>query len=184
MAYDFSSTKAALAEVHTWLKNEFSGIRSGQATPALLDKVQVDSYGSRSPIAHVATVSIEDPRSLRIAPWDKGMIKVIEGAIAAANLGVSTASDDMGVRVIFPELNEETRKNIVKMLKDRFEEARIRVKTAREKTWSAIQQEEKDGVLSEDDKFRLKDELQKMVDTANADLESAFKKKEQEIMTV
>ena len=184
MAYDFSSAKDALEEVGGWLKGEYIAIRSGQATPALLDKVQVDSYGSKSPIGHVATVSIEDPRTLRIAPWDKEMIKEIESAVAAANLGVSVGSDDAGVRVSFPEMTEENRKNTVKLLKDRLEEGRVRIKNAREKAWNEVQQKEKDGEVSEDEKFGAKEELQKLVDAANNELEAIFKKKEEEILTV
>jgi len=184
MAYDFSSFKTQTVDVLTWLKHEFTGVRSGQATPALLDKVQVDAYGVKSPIEHVATVSIEDPKTLRIAPWDTGMIKPIESAIAAANLGISTATDNIGVRVIFPDLTEETRKNTVKLLKDRYEEARIRIKHVREKTLNDIQEKEKAGDISEDERFTLKEQLQKLTDDVNNTLEDVFKKKEQEIMNM
>ncbi|MDP3989306.1 MAG: ribosome recycling factor [bacterium] len=184
MAYDFSSFKKESGDVHTWLRQEFVGLRSGVANPALLDKVQVDAYGARTPIEHVASISSEDPRTLRIAPWDSSMIQPIEHAIAAANLGISTATDERGVRVIFPELTEETRKHTVKILKDRYEEARIRVKHIREKTWSDIQEKEKEGEISEDERFALKDQLQKVTDEANSTLEDEFRKKENEIMNV
>ncbi|MBI1975785.1 MAG: ribosome recycling factor [Candidatus Vogelbacteria bacterium] len=182
MQYDFSSFKKALTETEAWLSKEFSSLRSGRATPALLDRVQVDSYGSKMPISHVGSISIEDARTLRVTPWDKALVKSIETAIASANIGVSTASDDNGVRVIFPEMTEENRKKMGKIIRERFEDARIRVRTSREEVWSDIQARERASELSEDDKFRLKDELQKLVTGANERLDTLATKKENEIL--
>lgn len=182
MQYDFTSLKATIVDIEAWLSREYAGLRSGRATPVLLDRVLVESYGSKMPLSHVGSVSIEDVRTLRISPWDKGLVRSIESAIAAANLGVSTASDESGVRVIFPEMTEENRKKVVKIIRDRLEDARIRVRTARDEIWGDIQERERNGDIPEDDKFRLKNDLQNIVDDANAHLEAHSLKKEKEIL--
>lgn len=181
MAYDFSTLKTRIGEIEEFLGTALGGIRTGRATPALLDSVQAESYGARTPIKHLASITIEDPRTLRVTPWDKSQIKVIESAIAAANLGVSTASDSSGLRVIFPELTGERRTMLTKVVREKLEEARISVRRERDEIWSDIQKKERDGEMSEDDKFRLKDELQKLIDAANDSLEKAAERKETEI---
>lgn len=181
MAYDFSALKKRLAEGDEHFKEGLSTLRTGRATPALLDSVVAESYGSRTPIKHLASITIEDPRSLRVTPWDKSQIKPIESAIAAANLGVSTQADGSSLRVIFPELTSDRRKALMKIAKEKLEEARIAVRQARDEVWNAIQDEEKEGGMSEDDKFRYKDELQKHIDAANEKLEESLAKKETEI---
>jgi len=181
MAYNFSNFKDKVKEINNWLSGEFAGIRTGRATPAILDKIMVESYGSKMAISHVATVSTEDARSLRISPWDKSQIKEIEKAIASANLGVSASSDDAGVRVNFPELTSESRTALLKIAKQKLEDARISLRRERDEVWEDIQEKEKGGELSEDEKFRYKDELQRVVDEANKSLDEVYKRKEIEI---
>ena len=181
MTYDFSSLKTRLGEIEAHFKESLTTLRTGRATPALLDSVQAESYGSRTPIKHLASITIEDPRSLRVTPWDKSQIKPIETGIAAANLGVSTQADGASLRVIFPELTSDRRKALIKLAKEKFEEARISVRQARDETWNDIQTKEKDGGMSEDEKFRYKDELQKFIDGSNKNLEESVAKKEAEI---
>lgn len=181
MAYDFSKIKEGLEKIKTWLTGEFSLVRTGRASPLLLDSVMVESFGSRTPIKHIANISIEDAKTLRIAPWDTSNIKNIESAIAASNLGVSTSPDSSSLRVIFPDLTEERRKSLVKVTKEKLEEARISVRKERDEVWSDIQKKEKDGQISEDDKFTYKEELQKLIDKTNKDLEEMADKKEKEI---
>lgn len=183
MAYNFTPFKEKTAATAKWMVQEFAGLRTGRATPALLDNLTVDSYGVKVPISHVASISVEDARSLKIVPWDKSSIKEIEKSIAAANLGVSTSPDSVGVRVIFPELTEDRRKQLVKVIKDKLEDARVTIRKEREEVWTDIQAKVRDSVLTEDDKFALKDELQKLVDAANANLEELAEKKEKEIMS-
>ncbi|MEI6296472.1 MAG: ribosome recycling factor [bacterium] len=180
--YNFTQFKDKTTSTAKWLNQEFAGLRTGRATPALLDSVVIDSYGSKMPLTHVANISIEDARTLKITPWDKNSIKDIERAIAAANLGVSTSPDSLGVRVIFPELTEDRRKTITKLIKERLEEARVAIRLERESVWTDIQAKVRDSLLTEDDKFVLKDELQKLVDEANKNLEAVAAKKEVEIM--
>lgn len=149
---------------------------------AVLDTIHVEAYGSMMPVNQLANISIEDPRTIRIAPWDSSVTKAIEKAITQSNLGLSAAVDDKGLRLFFPELTGERRSMLVKVAKEKLEEARIALRKERESAWDTIQSQEKDGAISEDDKFRAKDEMQKHIDEGNKVLESLFEKKEQEIM--
>jgi len=179
--YDFKAFDSKAAAARDWLGKEFRSLRTGRAAPSILDGVMVSAYGSMMPLKQLAGVGIEDARTLRVTPYDASTAKDIEKAIAAANLGVGTAADSSGVRVTFPELTSERREQLVKVAKGKLEEARTTVRLAREEAWKDIQAKEKDGLLTEDDKFRLKDELQEKVDAANADLEKAFEAKEEEM---
>jgi ribosome recycling factor len=147
----------------------------------VLDGIMVESYGSHMPIKNVASISIEDPKTLRIAPWDKSQIKGIEKSIVASNLGLSVATDDMGIRVIFPQLTTESRQSLVKVLKEKLEESRITVRREREVVISDIEAKEKEGKMTEDDRFRAKEELQKIVNETNGKLEEVFEKKNKEV---
>ncbi|MFZ2072271.1 MAG: ribosome recycling factor [Minisyncoccia bacterium] len=182
MQYNFSSFKNELKKVEEFLCKEYSQLSTGRASPMVLDSVSVEVYGAYQPIKNVASVSIEDPKTLRIAPWDKGQIKSIEKAILTADIGLSVATDESGIRVIFPQLTTETRQKLVKILKDKLEEARISVRRERERVWDEIQNQQKDGKMTEDDKFRAKEDLQKVIDEANKSLELVFEKKEKEVM--
>ncbi|MFH1170695.1 MAG: ribosome recycling factor [Candidatus Vogelbacteria bacterium] len=182
MTYDFNPIKAKLKETEAWLKNEYHSVRTGRATPFLLDGVEVKTYGSKLPLKQMAAITIEDARTLRITPWDKTQMKEVENAITAQNLGVSISSDQTGIRVIFPELTTESRARLLKVVKGKFEEARVAVRQARDKVWSAVQDAERTGTLAEDDKFRAKDELQKIVEANNKTLEEVMAKKEAEIL--
>lgn len=182
MNYDFSNFESRLKEVGEWLDKELTTLRTGRATPAILDGVKIESYGSKLPINQVANVGIEDARTIRITPWDKNQISAIEKAITDSNLGLSVSSSDAGVRVSFPELTEERRKTLVKVLKDKLEEARISLRGSRDEIWEDIQKKEKDGEITEDDKFRLKDKMQELIDKTQKNLEEKAKKKEGEIM--
>jgi ribosome recycling factor len=182
--YDFTQTKQDIADSVDWLSGEYKSISTGRATPSVLDSVSVTVYGSRSSISHVASITVEDARTLRVVPWDKSQVRDIEKAITEEDLGLSVSSDDGGIRVYFPQLTTETRARLVKVLKEKLEEARVRVRSTRESTLKSIDAAEKEGGMSEDDKFRLKEELQKYVTEANNKLEQIFEKKEQDTMTV
>ena len=182
MQYNFSNFKTRVSEVETWLQTEFASIHTGRVTPALLDKVMIDSYGAKTPIQHVASISVEDARTLRVVPWDKKNVKEIEKAIGNAKLGVNPSADDQGVRVSFPELTSENRQMLIKLARAKMEDARVTLKKEREEVWNDIQKKERDGEIPEDDKFRFKDELQKLVDNAHERLESMVERKEKEII--
>jgi ribosome recycling factor len=181
MAYDFKPFEKRIAEITDRLGKELSGVRTGRAALAILDDVKVESYGTMMPINQVANISVEDARVLRVAPYDMSQVKEIEKAISDADLGISTGSDEKGVRVFFPDLTGERRVQLAKLAKEKVEEIRTELRRAREEVWSEIQEQQKDGVLSEDEKFRAKDEMQKRVDAANAAFEAALERKEKEI---
>lgn len=176
--YDLNPFKTEAKQASEWLLKEYSQIHTGRAAPALLDGVIVEAYGVTGPLKNSASVSIEDPKTLRVVPWDKNLIKDVERALHASNLGFSIAVDDAGVRVIIPMLTTETRNNLVKIAKERLEDARIAVRKAREAILTTL----KDQKLPEDVWNSAKDDVQKLVDEANASLESVFKQKETEIL--
>jgi ribosome recycling factor len=176
MSYNTQNFKIELKKVEEWLSKEYSQVHTGRATPIVLDSITVQSYGSYMPIKNIAGITIEDPKTLRVAPWDKNQIKDIENAISQSNLGLSVVSDSDGVRVIFPMLTTENRTKLVKVLKEKLEDARISVRKERQA------EIEKLNDLSEDDKKRGKDDIQKVVDESNGNLEVIFNKKELEIM--
>ena len=132
MAYDFKELKQKIEDTGTWLTEEYFGIRTGRATPALLDSVRVEAYGSKMPLNQVATISVEDARLLRVTPYDATLSKDIERAITQSDLGVSVGVDDRGIRVSFPELTAERRVQLLKLVGDKREDARISVRKLRE----------------------------------------------------
>jgi ribosome recycling factor len=176
--YDLNTLKTETKQAAEWLSREYSQIHTGRASPTLLDGVQVEVYGSLQPLKNAAGISIEDPKTLRVLPWDKSVIKDAERALHAANLGFSIAVDDAGIRVIIPALTGETREKLVKIAKEKLEDARITVRKAREAMLGVL----KDKKLPEDVHKQAKDEVQDIIDMANTDLEAIFKKKETDII--
>lgn len=176
MSYNTQNFKIELKKIEDWLSKEYSAVHTGRATPMILDSIMVESYGSKMPIKNIAQISIEDPKTLRVIPWDKSQIKGIENAVTNSNLGLSVVSDGEGVRVIFPMLTTENRSKLVKVLKEKLEDARISVRKER--------QDEMDKILdlSEDEKNRAKEDIQKCVDETNKNLEDIFLKKENDLM--
>ncbi|MEX0672566.1 MAG: ribosome recycling factor [Candidatus Paceibacterota bacterium] len=181
MNYDFSDFKKQLQDAEDWLSSEFKGIRTGRAAPAVLDSVKVEVYGSQMPINQVATVTTEDAKTIRIVPWDKSVSSAIESAIENANVGLSVNVDDQGLRVTFPELTSERREQLLKLSKQKLEEARVSVRTARDEVWDDIQNQQKDGDISEDDKYRLKEQMEDLVKKTNKGLEEMEERKKKEI---
>lgn len=181
MKYDFKTFDTRAAEVIDWLSKEMSTIRTGRATPVLLDSIQVESYGARVPLNQVGSVGVEDPRTLRVSPWDASTIKSIEKAILDADLGVSVTVNDSGLRVIFPELTSERRTQLLKVAKNKLEEARVSLRAARDDAMKEIDGAQKAGEMSEDDRFAAKEQLQKKVDAKNEALNKMFELKEAEI---
>jgi ribosome recycling factor len=179
--YDFKGLTSELVAVQEHYKVELSSVRTGRAVPALLDGVKVDAYGTPMPLNQVGSVTIEDARTLRISPWDHGLAKAIEKAIGDANLGVAVGADDRGVRVSFPELTSERREQLIKLTRSKLEEARTSARRARDDTWQDIQKQEKDKLMSEDDKFRAKEQMEKMIQETNRSLDDIAKRKEAEL---
>lgn len=183
MAYDFNPLKKNLASAEEWLKKELQQIRTGQASPAILDSVKVEVYGAPMGLKEVASVTIEGPRVLRISPWDKSQTKEVEKAITVANLGLSVVVDDQGLRVMFPELTGDRRQQIAKTAKEKLEEAKKQVRGHRDVVVKDLQTKEKEGDMGKDDAFRGKNDTQKLVDEMNKKLDEMYAKKEKELLS-
>lgn len=173
--------KQKLQENKDWLQKEYVAIRTGQATPALLDSIRVESYGSLMSINQVCSIGIEDARTLRLAPWDNSQVTALEKAVRDADLGVSVVTDSAGLRIIFPELTVERRAQLLKLAKSKLEDARVSVRSIRDEEMKMIDKMQKEGDLSEDEKFAKKEMVQKEVDLINKELEVLFDKKEEEL---
>lgn len=165
-------------------KEELNQLRTGRASSALVEGLLVDYYGVKSPLKQVASVSIPEPRTIVISPWDKGNLVNIEAAIRESQLNLNPMNDGQVIRVNIPALNEERRKELVKILNQKAEDGKIAIRRIREEIWDEIQELEKSGKIGEDDKFIGKDKLQEVVDEYNEKIEEIRKKKEEEIMTV
>ena len=166
------------------MRREFSGVRTGKASPALLDMVRVDAYGSKMPLNQVANVSAPEPRMLIVQPWDKGLVPVIEKAIRTAELGLNPATDGAIIRVPIPALNEERRKEMVRMLHKLAEEGRIAIRHARQEANKTLKQQQSNSEISEDDARRQMDEVQKLTDEYISKIDHLLKAKEEEVMEV
>lgn len=166
------------------MRREFGGVRTGKASPALLDTIRVDAYGSKLPVNQVATVSVPEPRLLIVQPWDKGLLSVVEKAIRSAELGLNPASDGNVIRVPIPALNEERRREMVKLLHKIAEEGRIAVRHARQEANKEIKTREQSHEISEDDARRELDEVQKLTDEFISRVDHLLKVKEEEVLEV
>jgi ribosome recycling factor len=166
------------------MRREFSGVRTGKATPVLLDMVRVDAYGSKMPLNQVATVNTPEPRLILVQPWDKSLIGEIERGIQAAALGLNPSNDGNVIRVPIPPLSEERRKDMVRLLHKMAEEGRISVRHARQEANKEIKQREHDHEISEDEARRQQDEVQKVTDEYVVKIDELMKAKEAEVMEV
>jgi ribosome recycling factor len=179
--FDFSELKTKSKDIENWFAKELSVIRTGKASPAILDFVQVEAYGSKMAIKELANIIVEDAKTIRVEPWDLGLGKSIEKAINTSNLGLSVAPFEKGLRIIFPELTVERREQFIKVSRQKLEEAKVSLRNLRDKIWKTIEDKEKSGGMGEDDKFRLKIEMQKVIDLSSKKLEEAAQRKETEI---
>jgi len=182
--YDINELKRRMHGAIDVLKHEFSGLRTGRASPSLLEPVQVEAYGSHMPLNQLATVSVPEPRLLSVQVWDKSMVHAVERAIQAANLGLNPATEGQTLRLRIPELNEERRKDLVKIAHKYAEAARIAVRHVRRDGIDTLKKLEKDHKISEDDQKRSSDQVQKATDEAIAEVDRMLAGKEKEILTV
>lgn len=166
------------------MRREFTSVRTGKATPALLDTVRVDAYGSKMPINQVGSVNAPEPRLLLITPWDKGLLKAIETGIANADLGLNPSNDGNVIRVPIPQLTEERRKDMVKLLHKIAEEGRVAIRHARQEANKDIKKQQADHTMSEDDAHRQMEQVQKLTDEYIAKVDQLLKSKEHEVMEV
>jgi len=165
-------------------KKEFSGLRTGRASTALLDNVVVDAYGSKMPLNQVGSVSVPEPRLLSVSVWDKGLAKSVEKAIREANLGLNPMADGTLIRVPIPPLTAERRQELTKVAHKYAEHARVAIRNVRRDGNEALKKMEKDGDISQDDHRKFSDEVQKMTDQYVAKVDEALKNKEAEITQV
>ncbi len=163
---------------------ELSTIRSGRATPALLNRITVDYYGTQTPLNQIANLSVPEPRLLVIAPYDPSSIGAIEKAILASDLGITPNNDGKVVRLAFPQLTEERRKELIKQAHVRAEEGRVAVRNVRRHAKQDLERMKKDHVLSEDEERAAEGELQKLTDRYVADVDANLKRKEEELSEV
>ena len=181
--YDKADLERRMAGAVESLKGDLSGLRTGRANTALLDPVQVEVYGSMMPINQVATVSAPEPRMLSVQVWDKANVTAVEKGIAKANLGLNPMSDGQTVRLPMPDLNEERRKELAKLAAQYSEKAKIAIRNIRRDGMEMLKEDEKKKAISEDDRKRLEEEVQKLTDKFVADADSATENKEKEILT-
>jgi ribosome recycling factor len=156
-------------------------VRTGRATPTLLDNVKPEAYGNRSSLRELGSVAVEDARTLRIVPWDKTVTKAIEKAIIEADLGVGVSTDDQGLRVTFPALTAERREQLSKLAGDKTEQAKVTLRGHRTDAIKELDAAEKGGGMGKDEVARLKTEVQKLIDAGNEALQAALTRKEEEI---
>lgn len=177
---DGAAERMANAVLHA--RSEFSGIRTGRANPGLVDKIHVDYYGSSVPMLQLASFSVPDARMLMISPFDKGSIAAIERAITEANLGLNPSNDGAAIRLAFPSLTEERRKEFVKLARNRAEDSRTAVRIARRDARKDLESMERDGEISEDDLRRAESELDKLTKRHEAEIDEALDHKTSELM--
>lgn len=179
-----NSHKEDFTKAMDHFKFELGSVRTGRANPALLATVQVESYGSKMPLEHVASVTVSDAKTLTISPWDKSQIPLIEKGIQAANLGFNPSNDGVVIRITLPALSEERRKEMVKLVGQLAEKGKIGIRNAREDVMKEMKKAEADGKVSKDDLADGQKELQKLVDGYNDEIKQHAEAKEKEVMTV
>jgi len=183
-AYDINELKRRMQGAINALKQELGGLRTGRASASLLDPIQVEAYGSHMPLNQLATVSVPEPRLISVQVWDRSMVHAIEKAIINSNLGLSPATEGQVVRLRIPELNEERRKELVKVAHKYAETARIAVRHVRRDGLDTLKKMEKDHKISEDDHKNMADQVQKATDHVIGEIDQMLVGKEKEILTV
>lgn len=181
---ELSSFEEKMQKSLTNLENEYTAIRAGRANPRILDRIQVDYYGTPSPLQSVANISVPEARMIQIQPWDASLIKDIEKAILASDLGLTPANDGKMIRLVFPELTEDRRKELVKDVKKKGEEAKVAIRNIRRDANDAVKKESKANEISEDEQKQLEDKIQKLTDQYVAKIDKAIEGKSNEVMTV
>src|SRR6187551_3301042 len=182
--HDINELKRRMHGATTVLKTELSGLRTGRASAHLLDPVMVDAYGSQMPLNQVATVSVPEPRLLTVNVWDRSLVHAAEKAIVNSNLGLSPATEGQVIRLRIPELNEERRRDLVKVAHKYAEAARVAVRHVRRDGLDVLKKLEKDHKISEDDGKRSSERIQKATDEVIAEVDKMLAAKEKEILTV
>src|SRR5579872_1057598 len=181
--FDMSDLKRRMQGALAALKQELSGLRTGRASTALLDHVQVEAYGNNMPLNQLASISVPEPRLLHVQVWDKSTVHAVEKAISAANLGLTPSTEGQVLRLRIPELNAERRREIVKLAHKYAEAARVAVRHVRRDGLDLLKKLEKEHKISEDEQKRHSEQVQKATDATIAEVEKLLAGKEKEIMT-
>ncbi|MBI1387491.1 MAG: ribosome recycling factor [bacterium] len=171
-----------MEEAVDWTKRELAHLRTGRATPALLDGVTVEAYGAKTPLKQMANISVPEARLIVIQPWDKSLMGDIEKAILKADIGITPNNDGKLIRLPIPPLNEERRRELVKMAKKFGEDGKIRIRNHRRESIESLKKAAKEGTIPEDDAKKMEDEVQKLTDKYVSSIDSILKDKEDEIM--
>jgi ribosome recycling factor len=166
------------------VREEFGGVRTGRASPALVQRLQIDYYGTQTPLQQLAGISVPDPRSLLISPYDRSAISAIEKAIMASDIGITPSNDGAAIRLNFPALTEERRKELIKLVRDRSEHGRVSIRNIRRHAKEEIERDRKGGDVSEDDMRRGEKELQKLTDRFIGEVDDMLQRKEAELLEV
>ena len=166
------------------MKQEYNSLRAGRANPQALDRIMVDYYGTPTPINQVGNISVPEPRMLIIALWDSKMIPAVEKAIQKSDLGINPANDGKVIRLIFPELTQERRKELAKVIRRKAEESKVAVRSIRRDAMEDIKKQKKDNLLTEDDQKKLEEKVQKLTDEKVKEIDTIAQAKEKEIMSV
>ena len=166
------------------LKRDLGSLRAGRANPQLLDRIMVDYYGTPTPVNQMGTISSPEPRMLVISLWDLSMLSAVEKAIQKSDIGINPSNDGKLIRLIFPELTEERRKELVKSVRKKAEESKVAIRAIRRDANEAIKKDCKDSVITEDDQKRLEDKAQKATDAAIKDIDRICSEKEKELLEV
>lgn len=177
-------TRTRMDEAVDAIRREFASVRTGKATPALLEHVKVEAYETQMPLEQLATISAPEPRLLVVQPWDKTVMNSIERALRSSDLGLNPSNDGTVIHVPIPPLNEERRKELVKVLHKMAEEGRVSLRTARRVANDDIKEQIKNGDLSEDEGHRMLDDVQKLTDDYVAKVDALLKAKEEEVLEV
>ena len=181
---DIDQTKIRMEKAIANLEEEFNTIRVGRANPHVLDKITVDYYGTPTPLQQVGNISVPEPRMLMIQPWDSSLLKPIEKALNMSELGIHPTSDGKVIRLLFPELTEEKRKETSKEVKKKGEAAKVAIRNIRRDMMDALKKQKKDGDLTEDDQKNLEEKLQKMTDDFIKQIDKRIDVKTKEVMSV
>ena len=179
-----SNSKDRLNKALEHLKTELGQLRTGRASPGLVEHILVEAYGTKAPLIELASITVPEARQLVIQPWDANIVKDIERAITASNLGVAPTVDGKILRVNLPALNEERRKELIKIMQAILEQAKVQIRSQREDINKSLKNQEKAGDISEDELIAALKELQKIVDDANEQVKKLGEGKEKEIMTI
>ncbi|OGE81420.1 MAG: ribosome recycling factor [Candidatus Doudnabacteria bacterium RIFCSPHIGHO2_12_FULL_48_11] len=184
MTIDLTKKEQEFAKAVQYFKSELKTLRTGRASTQLVEHLEVEYYGAKTPLIQIAQITVPEARSIAIQPYDKNALKDIEKAVQTSNLGINPINDGTYIRLNIPPMTEERRKEMVKIVAQLAEKTRVSIRNIREEIWKDIQKQEKDGKISEDDKISSKQDLQKMVDKFNEEIKKLAEAKEKEVLTI